>query len=1714
MNTVMGIKPSIQARVRRLFDAITPVFAAALPVQSMRGIPHSNDSCTRLSMKPLWLLFAVLIPLLAQANDPPPDPETLTYFEPYQEFDKRLKAAREVGPLGGDTFGENVSLYNGSTEFSVVDLAIPGNSELAVEVRRRLKIEDPTNAPRLPGFNDWQFDVPHMVGTFTQAHGWKVGEPGSSTDQRCSNALAPTYQGINFDIDEIWHGTHLHIPGRGDEEVLKALTPGFPQLTGGNAPWITKSLVRFECKSTLNNPGSGRSGEGFIAITPDGVRYTLDHMIIKNTTSVQKSWLGQGGGGGGQQFPVSRVRVWLMVTRIEDRFGNRVNYTWTDDRLTGIQSDGVGTADDNRTLTISYTDGQVSSILASGTPSRTVSYAYVPASGGPALHTVTLPDASTWVYQYAAGGLITQPGGLTLVEEPNVCPEPSTAKGDFTYVITHPSKLSGTFQFTARRNYRAVQTRVCESEGNGAYQVLQFPNYSDNFALLSKTFTGPAQPQEIWSYDYGSVPIIVPCTGCADFKTVTVTEPDGAKLENDFGVVFDDNEGRLLRERTRSPSGTVLTSKSHAYPASEPPVSGPYPDRYGESFVDSGDRTSVRVRPLQSTAITQQGVTFTHSQSNFDVYARARTHTKSSNGTPAFSKTETISFHDDLDIWVLHQEASRSVNGIAVHSTGFDPTTARPISVSEYGRLDRTMTWHSDGNLHLMRDALNRAFTLTNYERGVAKSIQLPTGPITTATVDSFGNLTSVTDATGFTTSYQYDGRDRLKRIDYPDADSVAWAPTTVLTAPSTSEAHGIPAGLWKRTETTGSKVQETWFDGRWRPILTKESASDGSTTPTFVRRAFDHRNREVFVSYPADSGVANFLNLNQGVTTRYDALDRVTGTDQDSEIGLLTTSTIYDLGFETRFTDARGFVTRTRFQAYDSPANAWPREIVAALGQPIAQTTEITRDVFGKPERIRRSGSYIPPVGAPQPQQLDRHFIYDANQRLCKSVEPETGGTLIDYDSVNQIAWTAIGQSSTLACDRNSALTTQRSFHTYDAMRRLTGINHPDGTTDLGYTYFADGALATASNTDFATPANSNTWTYTYNKRRLLESESLAYNNRTFNIAHAYNALAHRQSLTYPSGQSVAFQPDARGRARQVGTYASNVTRHPGGMVSAFAYGNGIAHSTSINLRQLPLRRIAGNAMDHTYTYDANGNMLQLVDGLNIGTQNFPNYAESRTLSFDALNRMFAADAPFQFGPESYVYDALDNVRRASLGSAVFDYTFNAQQRLTAVALSGAPYLTYEHNEQGDALFRRRANNAPDLIFASGFEATFPQRAPTYAKDADRAKNADRATQVFRQPTNFAPDQTYTYDRAHRLMSVTNIERYVYDAHGRRIATIRATDSARRYQVYDKSGQLVHSEDQRNNEASDYLHLDGDLIAERKRNLISQQITIQYHHPDTRQSASIVSDSVGNVIERDFFAPYGSPYSGFYQEGPGYAGHVTDSNTGLTYMQQRYYDPIALRFLSPDPMPVDPGTAWNFNRYNYAAGNPYKFVDPDGRYIEAGFEAASLAIGTTSAINNLIAENYEDAAIDTLGVVGDGLLAIVPFAPGTIGLGIQASRYASEIALGPISFYAKNGVGNLYSPNVVLSNENLKFTDFAVGTERGLMGIGKEGATELIGPMRQLIKFAETLGAKTVTFEGKYATEEGAKLGGGKVGESFSFTFPASEDGFKELIGQLKESK
>jgi uncharacterized protein RhaS with RHS repeats len=72
--------------------------------------------------------------------------------------------------------------------------------------------------------------------------------------------------------------------------------------------------------------------------------------------------------------------------------------------------------------------------------------------------------------------------------------------------------------------------------------------------------------------------------------------------------------------------------------------------------------------------------------------------------------------------------------------------------------------------------------------------------------------------------------------------------------------------------------------------------------------------------------------------------------------------------------------------------------------------------------------------------------------------------------------------------------------------------------------------------------------------------------------------------------------------------------------------------------------------------------------------------------------------------------------------------------------------------------------------------------------------------------------------------------------------------------------------------------------------------------------------------------------------------------------MQQRYFDPIAGRMLSVDPVTTDSNTSASFNRYAYGENNPYKYVDPDGRDTELACftkdrnDALSATIGPAPA--------------------------------------------------------------------------------------------------------------------------------------------------------------------
>ena len=77
------------------------------------------------------------------------------------------------------------------------------------------------------------------------------------------------------------------------------------------------------------------------------------------------------------------------------------------------------------------------------------------------------------------------------------------------------------------------------------------------------------------------------------------------------------------------------------------------------------------------------------------------------------------------------------------------------------------------------------------------------------------------------------------------------------------------------------------------------------------------------------------------------------------------------------------------------------------------------------------------------------------------------------------------------------------------------------------------------------------------------------------------------------------------------------------------------------------------------------------------------------------------------------------------------------------------------------------------------------------------------------------------------------------------------------------------------------------------------------------------------------------------------YRGYYYDTETGLYYLNSRYYDPDTGRFINADGYLNANGDLIGFNMYAYCSNNPIMYTDPSGESISILAVFAGIAIGT-----------------------------------------------------------------------------------------------------------------------------------------------------------------------
>ena len=378
------------------------------------------------------------------------------------------------------------------------------------------------------------------------------------------------------------------------------------------------------------------------------------------------------------------------------------------------------------------------------------------------------------------------------------------------------------------------------------------------------------------------------------------------------------------------------------------------------------------------------------------------------------------------------------------------------------------------------------------------------------------------------------------------------------------------------------------------------------------------------------------------------------------------------------------------------------------------------------------------------------------------------------------------------------------------------------------------------------------------------------------------------------PGSLVVGYAPDGLGRPTQAGTFASNVTYYPNGAMAGFTYGNGIVHTMTQNARQLPVRSldsyVSGGAttkvLDDSYTYDANGNVLKLVDASNAPSTANRTWGVAMPTLYDGLDRLIAVRDTYQWGAvdwngynANYSYDPLDNLRSNQLGASLLTYSYDSSNRLTQLSSGVGSQWTVSHDVRGNIT------------------------------------------------ANALRNQAYEFDLAHRLNAVTGKESYLYDGNGRRARTLNLQTGTIEYFGYGADGRLLQDWSNRRQVRNGYIYLGNTLVGLYVVDLTNNSNSAKYQHTDALGSPVVTTNASKTVLSRMSYTPYGMPT--LPMDGVGYTGHFVDVGTQLTYMQQRYYDPQIGQFLTNDPVVPNAGS---FGRYWYANNSPYRFTDPDGR--------------------------------------------------------------------------------------------------------------------------------------------------------------------------------------
>ena len=847
---------------------------------------------------------------------------------------------------------------------------------------------------------------------------------------------------------------------------------------------------------------------------------------------------------------------------------------------------------------------------------------------------------------------------------------------------------------------------------------------------------------------------------------------------------------------------------------------------------------------------------------------------------------------------------------------------------------------------------------------------------------DPFGRVTSKADANGNITTYEYTARSGIAKILYPDGSHETYL-------------YANDGSLLNHKDRAGLTIQ---YD---RDVLGR------TLSKTYLAPNGECLGEEQF-TYNGFNLISK-TDLEGNLTSyTYDGADRKIKEDYAGHVTTYAYDSLSRLAKEEKQNGSNSLSIHYRRDLLGRILSEMKTDAVENILYEIAYTYDedgnrasITRNINGN--------------------QSIETFTYDPFRRLVLHVDPLNNTTtqLFDENVTNEIGQTVL-QKTNIDCTGIATIETKDAFNRLSKKERVNTEGVTLSSSEIIYdphgnvTYQKDHVYSNGLLQN--TQVIKHSYTSTHAEEDLIKGFGGKDANTT---SFTYHPSGKLKTKSLPNGTTLSYEYNSLGSLKDLKSSDGNIWH-------TFEYNNlgNLTSAKDENLNITISRRL-----------DIFGNIVK---------EEFPQFAIER--EYDERNRLIWMKIP-GCGTVSYEYDPLylRNVTRIAPNGQLYTHQYESYD-LNGVITSerlienlgrvnhksslrgekthiASPFFTQEcaYNALGN-LIKNVKNQSENHYTYDGMSQLISEKDNLYAynslynrtikndqsfviNDLNQTLSSGNQTYSYdlngNQTTKKTDQETFSliYDALNRLIEATSSDKrivFTYDPLGRCLNKTSYEETLSGYRETDKEYYLYHNEEEigsldehlkpktfkvlginrRNNALPIAIELEGKIFAP---SLDVQGNVCQLIDIDTKNITNQYEyTSFGESIQKaeSLFNPWL------------YAGKRLDQELQLINFGKRYYDPELAKWLSQDPE----GFVDSSNLYQYVFNNPFKYKDPDGRFVVA---IPLFVWGTTWALPTFTA-------------------VITPIVYGTCAAAVTVGTY-----------YACNKVIDVYAPDRDLPTKN-----------------------------------------------------------------------------------------